>query len=340
MPGTSNNNQRRVSPQEEIMRIMLRVAVLAFVAYGLGSFPAIAQTYPEKPVRVIIVFPPGGSNDITGRVVFQKVTEISGRQFIIDNRGGAAGTIGSDIVAKSPPDGYTIMVQSTTHVANAHLYKKLPYDVLKDFIGVTTLARQVGILVVHPSLPVKTGKEFIALAKKRPDEIIYGSAGNGSFVHLSMALMASMAGIKMIHVPYKGGGPAAVAIVAGETQAQLATIGSLYPYIKTNRVRPLGVSSEKRTTQYPDVPAIAEFVPGYEFTAWVGCFAPAGTPKAIIDKLNGYIKQALADPTVSQKLSAQTLDPLYMTPEQFSQRLKSDYDKYGRVVKLSGATID
>jgi tripartite-type tricarboxylate transporter receptor subunit TctC len=300
----------------------------------------LAQVYPSKPVRVVIVFPPGGSNDVVGRIVFQKVSEILGQQFVIDNRGGAAGTIGSEIVVKSPPDGYTVMVQSTTHVANAHLYKKLPYDVLKDFIGVTTLARQVGMLVVHPSLPAKTGPEFIALAKKHPGEIIYGSAGNGSFVHLSMALMASMAGIKMIHVPYKGGGPAGTALIAGETQAELATIGSLYPHIKSGRVRPLGVSSEKRTTQFPDVPAIAEFVPGYEFTAWVGCFVPAGTPRPIVDTLNAAIGKALQDPNVAAKLSTQTLDPMHMTPEQFAARLKSDYDKYAKVVKLSGARID
>jgi tripartite-type tricarboxylate transporter receptor subunit TctC len=303
-------------------------------------FAAAAQTYPAKPVRVIIVFPPGGSNDVVGRIVFQKVSELTGQQFVIDNRGGAAGTIGSEIVARSPADGYTVMVQSTTHVANAHLYKKLPYDVLKDFIGVTTLARQVGMLVVHPSLPAKTGKEFIALAKKRPGEIVYGSAGNGSYVHLSMALMASMAGIKMIHVPYKGGGPAGTALIAGETQAMLATIGSLFPHIKAGRVRPLGVSSDKRVPQFPDVPAIAEFVPDYEFTAWVGTFVPAGTPRPVVDQLNALLGKALADPGVASKLTAQTLDPMHMTPEQFAQRLKSDYDKYEKVVRISGARID
>jgi tripartite-type tricarboxylate transporter receptor subunit TctC len=286
------------------------------------------------------VFPPGGSNDVVGRVVFQKVSELAGQQFVIDNRGGAAGTIGSDMVAKSPADGYTIMVQSTTHVANAHLYKKLPYDVLKDFIGVTPMARQVGMLVVHPALPVKNGKEFIALAKRRPGEITYGSAGNGSYVHLSMALMASMANLNMVHVPYKGGGPVNVAIASGEIQAVLATIGSLTANLNSKRVRPLGVSSEKRTTAYPDVPAIAEFVPGYEFTAWVGAFAPAGTPKAVVDTLNALIGKALADRDVASKLSAQTLDPMHMTPAEFAQRLKSDYDKYANVVKISGAKID
>ena len=299
-----------------------------------------AQTYPAKPVRVIIVFPPGGSNDVVGRIVFQKMSEQLGQQFIIDNRGGAAGTIGSEVVANSPPDGYTIMVQSTTHIANAHLYKKLPYDVLNDFIGITPLAVQVGMLVVHPALPAKSGKEFIALAKSRPGEIVYASAGNGSYVHLSMALLASMMNLKMIHVPYKGGGPAGIAMVSGETQAMLATIGSLYNHIKDGKVRPLGVSSEKRAAAFPNVPTIGEFVPGYEFTAWVGTFAPKGTPRPVIDRLNAELKKALADPGVASKLTAQTLDPMHMTPEQFAARMKSDYQKYEKVVRISGAKIE
>jgi tripartite-type tricarboxylate transporter receptor subunit TctC len=321
------------------MKLRWRIA-LPVVAALFSPFAAFAQAYPAKPVRVVIVFPPGGSNDVVGRLVFQKVSELAGQQFVIDNRGGAAGTIGSDIVAKSPPDGYTVMVQSTTHVANAHLYRKLPYDVLKDFIGVTPMAVQIGMLVVHPSLPVKTGKEFIALAKKRPGDVVYGSAGNGSYVHLSMALMASMAGVNMVHVPYKGGGPVNVAIASGEVQAVLATIGSLTANLNAKRVRPLGVSSAKRTNAYPDVPAIAEFVPGYEFTAWVGCFVPAGTPKPIVDMLNGLIAKALTDKDVAAKLSAQTLDPMHMTPDQFTARIKSDYDKYAKVVKISGAKVD
>ncbi len=314
-------------------------AVVLFLAAVLPPV-AYAQAYPAKAVRVIVVFPPGGSNDVTARIVFQKMSEQLGQQFVIDNRGGAAGTIGADVVAKSPPDGYTVMVQSATHVANAHLYKSLPYDTLGDFIGVTTMARQVGILVSHPSLPVKTTQEFIALARKRPGEVIYGSAGNGSFVHLTMALLASMTNLKMIHVPYKGGGPASLAIVAGETQAMLATIASLLTHIKSGRVRPLGVTSDTRTVQLPEVPALAEAVPGYEFTAWVGAFVPAKTPKPIVDKLNAELKRALEQPDVAKNLSNQTLDPLYMTPDQFAARLKSDYDKYEKVVKISGAKID
>jgi tripartite-type tricarboxylate transporter receptor subunit TctC len=291
-------------------------------------------------VRVIVVFPPGGSNDVTARIVFQRMTEQVGHQFIIDNRGGAAGTIGAAVVATSPADGYTVMVQSTTHIANAHLYRKLPYDTLGDFIGVTTLARQVGMLVVHPALPVKSIKEMVALAKKRPGDIVYGSAGNGSYVHLSMVLFENATGTKLTHVPYKGGGPLNIALASGEVQTTVGTIASLVPNLNAKRIRALGVTSDKRSPQFPDVPAIAEAVPGFEFTAWVGCFVPKGTPRPIVDRLNAELRKALADPGVASKLIAQTLDPLPMTPEEFAARLKSDYAKYERLVKLSGAKID
>jgi tripartite-type tricarboxylate transporter receptor subunit TctC len=193
---------------------------------------------------------------------------------------------------------------------------------------------------VHPALPVKTTKEFIALAKKRPGDIVYGSAGSGSYVHLAMALLESATGTKMTHVPYKGGGPLNIAMASGEVQATVGTIASLVPNLNAKRLRALGVTSEKRTTQFPDVPAIAEAVPGYEFTAWVGAFVPAKTPKAIVDKLNADLRKTLADPGVASKLSAQTLDPMPMTPEEFAKRLKSDYDKYEKVVKISGARIE
>jgi tripartite-type tricarboxylate transporter receptor subunit TctC len=304
------------------------------------ALPSMAQPYPSKPVRVLIVFPPGGSNDVTARIAFSKMAAITGQQFVLENRGGAAGTIGADLVAKSPPDGYTVMVQSTTHVANAHLYKKLPYDTLKDFIGVTTLARQVGVLLVHPSLPTKTGRELVALAKKRPGDLIYASSGNGSYAHMSMALFMSMAKINMVHVPYKGGGPANIALVAGETQVLLTSLGSVVNYINQGRVRALGVSSPDRSKQFPKIPAIAEFVPGYDFVGWVGCFVPAGTPRPVVDALNAVLKKALEDPEISSKLLSQTLDPLYSTPEQFAERLQSDYRKYADVVKISGAKIE
>jgi tripartite-type tricarboxylate transporter receptor subunit TctC len=315
-------------------------AVTVFSAALLTPLGASAQAYPAKAVRVVVVFPPGGSNDVVARVVFQKMSETMGQQFTIDNRGGAAGTIGADLVAKSAPDGYTLMVQSATHIANAHLYKNLPYDTLGDFIGVTTMARQVAMLVVHPSVPVRTTKEFIALAKRRPGEVIYGSAGSGSLLHLAMALLSSMTSTKMIHVPYKGGGPVNIAIASGEIHAVVATIASVIPNIRAERVRPIAVTSDKRTTQFPDVPALAETIPGYEFTAWIACFVPKGTPRAIVDRLNAELKKVLDHPDVAKNLSSQTLDPMHMTPEQFAQRLQADYQKYANVVKISGAKID
>ena len=313
------------------------LAVLA----GLLPLTVAAQNYPVKTVRVVIPWPPGGSNDIVGRLVMQKMSENLNQQFIIDNRGGASGIVGSDLVAKSPADGYTIMIHSATHVSNPHLYGKIPYDTMKDFAAVAPLARQVGMLVVHPSLPVKTVREFIDLGKKRPGEITYASSGNGSFVHLGMALLNSMSNTKMIHVPYKGGGPAAVAIASGEVQAMMATVGSVIPHINSNRLRAVAVTSDERITQYPKVQTIAEGgVKGYEFTAGIGALAPAATPRPVIDKLNAELHKVLKDRSVAEKLSSQTLDPMFMSPEQFAARLKSDYDKYAKVIKESGARVD
>jgi tripartite-type tricarboxylate transporter receptor subunit TctC len=314
------------------------LSTLGFIVFACGT--AWGQGYPAKPVRVVVVFPPGGATDVVARFVFQKVGEQLNQQFVIDNRAGAGGTIGAAIVAKSPPDGYTLMVYSQTLLANAHLYGKLPYDAMKDFIGITALTRLVGMLGVHPSMPVRTTKDFIALAKKRPGEILYGSAGIGAYQHLSMSSFANVIGAKMNHVPFKGGAPAVIALIGGEIHAILTPVAELYPYLKSGRVRPIAVSSDTRAAQFPDVPTIAETVKDFEFTSWFGAFVPAGTPRPIIDRLNAEIKKAVADPDVLAKLSAQTLDPMYMTPEEFAKHLKSDYDRLKQVVKLSGARIE
>jgi len=306
----------------------------------LACGAAGAQTYPSKPVRVVVVFPPGGATDIVSRIVFQKVGEQMNQQFLIDNRAGASGMIGATIVAKSPPDGYTVMVYSQTLVNNMHLYQKVAYDALRDFDGITTLTRIVGMLAVHPSLPVRTTKEFIALAKARPGQILYGSAGIGAFQHLATSVFANMAGIRMTHVPFKGGAPAVVALTGGEVQAIITPIAELYGQIPSGRVRPIAVSSEKRTVRFPEVPAIGETVKGYDFTTWLGAFAPAGTPKPIIDRLNAEIKKALVDPDVLAKFEPQALDPLYKTHEEFATFLKADYDRMKEVVQLSGAKIE
>ena len=315
-------------------------AVVLAVATLLAPMMAFSQNYPVKTVRILVPWPPGGANDVVARVVSQRLTEQLGQQVVVENRGGASGTIGSDLVAKAPADGYTLMVHSATHVANPHLYRKLPYDTLKDFIGVTPLAVQVGMLVVHPSLPVKTTREFVALGKARPGQVVYGSSGSGSFVHLAMALLNATTNTNMVHVPFKGGGPATIALASGEIQAMTATIGSLVPHIASKRVRAVGVTSAKRVSQYPDVPAISEHVPGYEFVAWVGSFVAAGTPRPIVERLNAELRKAIAHPNTAKILGAQTLDPMPMSPEDFATLLKKDYDKYERVIKLSGAKLD
>ena len=316
------------------------LASLSIIALaGLAIAPVSAQPYPAKTVRVITPWPTGGLTDVVGRLVFQKISETTGQQFIVDNRPGATGTIGADMVAKSKPDGYTLMVHSTSHVGNPHLYKNLPYDTLKDFVGIGLLSAQSGLLVVHPSLPVKNVKELIAFAKARPEQILYATSGSGSFSHLAIALLTSMTNTKMTHVPYKGGGPATTSIVAGETQLLVGSPAAVLTQLEAKRLRLLAVSSETRLPQFPDVPTVAEAgLPGYEFRGWVGVFAPAGTPKAIIDRVNAEIRNAQTAPDMKAKL--EPFEPWTMTPEQTAARIKSDYDKYGLLIKLTGTKLE
>lgn len=322
------------------MKLRFRMIVPALLAVLLLPFTAFAQAYPSRLIHVVVPWP-GGSNDAAGRLVFQKVAESVGQPVVIENRAGASGTIGAGLVARSTPDGYTVMVTSASHIANAHLYKNLPFDALKDFIGITPLSVQVGILTVHPSLPAKSVQELIALARTHPDQILYGSSGSGSFVHLTMAHFNVMTGTKMVHVPYKGADAAGFALVGGELQAMITTMPVVRPHLSGKRVRLLAVTSNTRIKLLPDVPTLAEAgVPGYEFTAWVGAFVPAGTNRAIVDKLSVEIKKALEHPDVATKFNNLAFDPMFMTPEQFAVRLKSDYDKYAKLIALTGAKID
>ncbi len=327
--------------QAAIVAVALCAQLWASMTAAQSVATVSGQAWPAKPVRVVIPWPPGGSNDVVGRIVMQKVGESLGQQFVVDNRPGASGAIGSEPVAKALPDGYTIMVHSTTHLGNQHLYKKLPYDVIRDFAPVGTLAAQPGALAIHPSLPVKSVKAFIALAKSRPGQINYSSSGNGSAPHLSMALLTSMTGIDLVHVPYKGGAMQVTALVGGESQASLATVSTVIVHVKSGRLRALGVSSAKRSNVLPDLPTIAEAgVPGYEMSPWIGVYAPANTPKAIIDKLNAEANKALKHPDVASSLTNQVLDPQPSTPEEFAQRIKVDYEKYGKLIKAVGARVD
>ena len=318
------------------------LAACAVLSSAVLSPAAFAQSWPVKPVRVVIPWPAGGSNDIVGRIVMQEVSRSLGQQFVIDNRAGAAGSIGADVVAKSPADGYTIMVHSTTHVGNAHLYgKKLTYDTMKDFIGVGMLTSQPGVLVVHPSLPVKSLKDFIALARSRPGQINYSSSGNGSAPHLQMALLISMAGIDISHIPYKGGAPQVAALLGGETQASFATVGTVITQIQAGRLRAIGLGSTTPSKILPGVPTISDAgLPGYDMNPWIGVFAPAGTPRPIIDRLNTEMNAALALPDVVSTLVKQALDPAPSTVDEFNRILRVDFEKYGKLIALTGAKIE
>lgn len=323
------------------MRTILRFAFLAAFAFTLAPPAALAQAYPTKPVRLMIPWPAGGSTDIVGRIVFQHMSASMGQQFVVENRGGAAGSIGAEAVARAAPDGYTLMVHTTSHLANAHLYRKLPYDTLKDFTGVSLLSAQLGILVVHPSLPVKSVKQLLALARSRPDQILYSSAGNASFPHLATALLTQMTNTKLVHVPYKGAAPATAALVSGETQMLIVSASTALPHVRSNRLRALAVPSEARVKQFPDLPTVAESgVPGYEMNPWIAVFAPAGTPKAIVDRLNAEIRKTLEHPEISKRLYDTLLNPWYTTPEEMAKRVRVDYDKYEKLVKMTGVTID
>lgn len=318
---------------------MKTVRTFAALIAGMLCVASVAwsQAYPAKPVRVIVPFPPGGANDIIARVVLPKLSEQMGKIFIIDNRSGAGGTIGTAVVAQSPPDGYTLLVQSAaSHVSNAHLYKTLPYNALRDFVGVSPLARLVTVLTVHPSMPVHSVKDFLTLAKKRPNEILFGHAGQGSFVHLNTVYLESKTGISVTQVPFKGGGPAVVGLISGETQAMLAGIGDIIEHIIANRVRPLGVSTDERVKRLPNVPTIADTIPGYEISTWVSLLAPAGTPKAIIDQLNTELAKTLRDPGVASKLSDMSYDAIYKSSEDLAKRLKTDYETIGNLFRKAG----
>ena len=297
------------------------------------------QAYPAKTVRVVCPWPAGGLVDVAGRIVFQKIGENNGQQFVIDNRPGAIGVVGAEIVARSPADGYTLMVHSASHISNPHIVKKLPYDTLKDFTAIGFLAAQTGLITAHPSLPVKSVKDLVALAKARPGQLLYASSGSGTFSHLAMALIDTMAGVKMINVNYKGGGPATTAVVSGETQLIAGTPAALLTHLNSNRLRLLAVTSDVRLTQFPQTPTVAESgIPGYEFRGWVSVFGPANMPRPLVDRINGEILKAIESPDTKKRM--ESLEPWTMTPDQATARVRADYEKYGKLIKLVGATAD
>ncbi len=317
-------------------------AALAMLATGvLTALPVLGQGYPQKAIRIVVPFPAGGTTDILARAIGQKLTEQFKQQIIVDNRPGAGANIGAEVAAKSPPDGYTLFGISTIHAINPSLYSKLAYDPIRDFAPITNVAATSQILTVHPSLPVKTVKEFIAYAKAKPGELNYSSAGNGSQPHLTAELFKTMTGVSYVHVPYKGAPPAMTDLLAGQVALTFATAPSAVPHVRSGKLRALGVSTAARIKALPDVPTIAEAgVPGFEAAGWNGLVAPANTPAAIIERLHGAIVKIIEEPAMARYLADQGADPWTMTPTQYADYIKSEVAKWSKVVKASGAKID
>jgi tripartite-type tricarboxylate transporter receptor subunit TctC len=323
--------------------MMHSYALLLGAALAAASAGVHGQTsaFPAKPIRLVLPYPPGGGSDIIARPLAQRLSETLRQQVIVDNRGGAGGNIGMELAAKSPPDGHTIVLALTAQLAvNPSLYQKLPYDPIKDFEPITLLATGPYILVVHPSLPVKSVKELIALARARPNQVTYASSGSGSGGHLANELLNSMAKVKMLHVPYKGGGPALVSVMSGQTEVLFATWAAGKPHIESGRIRALAVSTAKRLSGV-DLPTVAEAaLPGYDAGVWYALLAPAGTPREVVSKLNAEILRALAHPDLKTVLARASIEPVGSTPEELAKFMTSEIAKWAKVVKEANVRVD
>lgn len=299
-----------------------------------------ASTYPDRPVRLVVGFPPGGAADILGRSAAQQLGDRLGQQVVVDNRGGAGGLIATEIAARANADGYTLLFSSIPHVINPHLYKKVSYDAIKDFTPVVQYVAVPLMMASGPSLPAKSVKELIDYAKANPGKINYGSAGSGSSSHLAVELFKSMAGIRMEHIPYKGTGPLITDMLGGQIGVTIASAVPLAPQVRSGKLRGLAVTGPKRSAAFPELPAIAETVTGYEVVNWFGIFAPAGTPAEVVKRINGELSAALKAPELVKRLNAQGADAVGGSAESFARVVKADYAKWAKVVKESGAQVD
>jgi tripartite-type tricarboxylate transporter receptor subunit TctC len=321
-------------------RIIQRAAL--FVLLALSAAAAAAQPYPSKPIRLVVPFPAGGTTDILAREVGQRLSLSLGQPVVIDNRPGAAGNIGSELVAKSAPDGYTLLMATVgTHAINPNLYARIPYDHVKDFAPVVLVAGVPNVLEVTPSLPVHSVADLIKLAKEKPGQINFASSGSGTSIHLSGELFKTMAGVDMTHVPYKGSAPAITDLIGGQVQVMFDNLPSSLQQIKAGKLRAIAVTSAQRAPALPDVPTIAESgLPGFEATSWFGIVAPAGTPPTIIARINADVNQWLQSPEAKEKLLAQGAVAAGGSPEQFAAYIHAETEKWARVVKASGAKVD
>lgn len=308
---------------------------------GVAAATAQAQNYPTRPIRVIVPFSPGGAADTPGRMLLTKLSDALGQQMIVDNRPGAGGTIGAEQVAQSTPDGYTLLMVSNTHVISAALYKKLNYDVINDFTAILEFGDAPNVLVVHPSLPAKTVKDLIALAKAKPGQLDYVSSGNGSSQHLFMALFTSMAGINMNHIPYKGSGQARTDLISGQVTVGMPGISSVIQHINSGRLRALGVTSARRSPELPNTPTIAEAgVKGYEASLWLGLLGPAGLPKDVVLRLNTEVAKLLNSSELQAQFRKIGTEVVYRDPAQWGAYIRSEREKWTKVVKITGAQVN
>lgn len=318
-----------------IRHVML--LMIALSSSSLTTAPAEAQKYPSRPIRMIVPYPPGGSLDITMRVVAPKMREVIGQNVIIDSRPGADGNIGAELVARAPADGYTVLIHAVPLVVNPSLRRKLPFNVSKDFVPVSLLTASPLVLVVNPSVPAKSVKELVALAKRSPGKLTYASAGNGSNLHMAAELFNIVAGTKMLHVIYKGGGPALVAVLSGEVDLSYLNIAAIMAYAKSGRLRALAITSKKRSPLMPDVPTVAESgAPGYEFVSWAGALVPAGTPGNIVTALYEAFAKALHTPVAEKRFAEQGTVIVASSPDEFAKFFKAELAKWARVVKETG----
>jgi tripartite-type tricarboxylate transporter receptor subunit TctC len=325
-----------------MQKLAALAVALALTAFASASRAQTAAAYPDKSVRLVVPFAAGGALDVVARIVGQKLTETWGRQIVIDNRLGAGGNIGAEFVAKAPADGYTLLMSSvTTQAINMSLLAKPPYDFVRDYAPVALVASAPLALVIHASLPAKSVREFIALARAHPGELNYFSSGTGTGTHLAAVIFDQLAGVRTTHVPYKGGAQGLGDLLSGQVQFAMSTIGLVEPHVQTGRLRLLGVGSVKRYTRLPDIPTIAESgVRGYEAEQWYGVVGPAGTPAAIVNKLAAEIKTIVANPDVRERFYSQGIEPVYATPEEFAVYIKASVAKYAKVIKTLGLKVE
>jgi len=317
-------------------RALLAAAVLA------GAAAADAQNYPSRPVKLVVPFPPGGPLDATGRLIAQKLTDAWSQPVVVENKPGAGGNIGADLVAKSAPDGYTILLGAlSTHAVNPTLYANMPYDPVRDFVPITLLATTPNVLVVNPALPVNSVKELVAYAKAHPGKLSFGSGSNGSAGHLAGELFKVDTGTDIVHIPYKGGAPATQALLAGDVQFMFDNLANATPQVKAGKLRALAVTTAERSKLAPELPTMAEAgLPGFDISTWYGLLAPAGTPKDVITRWNMDVVRILNTPEMRERLAAQGAEAAPTTPEQFAAFIRSEIPKYARIVKASGAKVD